>query len=153
MAEAAARYLPAGAAALVALGALMALTTSINATMLVPSRVAIMLAGGYAQSENKNLIDLAFGMVAYTYGPLLGVLLAAILPGRRNIKGLFAGVIASVLMVTWLRPELGQLLDAIGLGGLAERIAGTQPAIAFPWFYPINAAITLAGACIPWGRK
>jgi amino acid transporter len=44
MAEAAAQYLPAGGAALVALGALMAITTSINATMLVPSRVAIMLA-------------------------------------------------------------------------------------------------------------
>jgi Na+/proline symporter len=120
---------------------------------LILSGVAIMLAGGYAQSENKNLIDLAFGMVAYTYGPLLGVLLAAIIPGRRNIKGLFAGVIASVLMVAWLRPELGQLLQAVGLGELAEWIAGTQPAIAFPWFYPLNAAITLAGAFIPRGRK
>jgi amino acid transporter len=45
MAEAGARYLPVGAAALVALGAIMAITTSVNATMLVPSRIAIMLAG------------------------------------------------------------------------------------------------------------
>ncbi|HVS30087.1 MAG TPA: APC family permease [Thermoanaerobaculia bacterium] len=45
MAEAAARYLPAGAAGLVTLGALMAITTSLNATMLVPSRIAIVLAG------------------------------------------------------------------------------------------------------------
>jgi amino acid transporter len=45
MAEAAARYLPAGAAVLVTLGALMAITTSLNATMLVPSRIAIVLAG------------------------------------------------------------------------------------------------------------
>ena len=44
MADAGALYLPAGAAALVTLGALMALSTSVNATMLVPSRVAIMLA-------------------------------------------------------------------------------------------------------------
>jgi amino acid transporter len=44
MAEAAARYLPVGATALVTIGALMALSTSVNATMLVPSRVAIMLA-------------------------------------------------------------------------------------------------------------
>jgi APA family basic amino acid/polyamine antiporter len=44
MAEVAARYLPMGGAALVTLGAVMALTTSVNATMLVPSRVAIMLA-------------------------------------------------------------------------------------------------------------
>jgi basic amino acid/polyamine antiporter, APA family len=44
MADAAAQYLPMGAAALVTLGAIMALTTSLNATMLVPSRVAIVLA-------------------------------------------------------------------------------------------------------------
>ena len=44
MAEAAAQYLPFGAAVLVTIGAIMALTTSLNATMLVPSRVAIMLA-------------------------------------------------------------------------------------------------------------
>ena len=44
MADAAARYLPFGAAMLVTVGAIMAITTSLNATMLVPSRVAIMLA-------------------------------------------------------------------------------------------------------------
>ena len=44
MATAAAVYLPVGAAWLVGLGALMALTTSVNATMLVPSRLALMLA-------------------------------------------------------------------------------------------------------------
>ncbi len=44
MADAAARYLPAGAAAIVALGAIMAVATSLNATMLVPSRVAVMLS-------------------------------------------------------------------------------------------------------------
>ena len=44
MAEAASVYLPVGAAWFVGLGALMALTTSVNATMLVPSRLALMLA-------------------------------------------------------------------------------------------------------------
>jgi len=44
MADAAAGYLPIGAAALVTIGAIMALLTSVNATMLVPSRVAIVLA-------------------------------------------------------------------------------------------------------------
>ena len=44
MSEAAAVYLPVGAAWFVGLGALMALTTSVNATMLVPSRLALMLA-------------------------------------------------------------------------------------------------------------
>src|SRR2546423_3875731 len=45
MADAAARYLPFGAAVLVAVGAVMAITTSPNATMLRPSRVRILPAG------------------------------------------------------------------------------------------------------------
>ncbi|HEY8131067.1 MAG TPA: amino acid permease [Thermoanaerobaculia bacterium] len=44
MTAVASQYLPAGGAVLITLGALMAITTSLNATMLVPSRVAIMLA-------------------------------------------------------------------------------------------------------------
>jgi amino acid transporter len=45
MTEVASVYLPGGAAAFVTLGALMAITTSLNATMLVPSRLAVVLAG------------------------------------------------------------------------------------------------------------
>lgn len=44
MADAAALYLPMGAAALVTIGAIMAVTTSLNGTFIVPSRVGIMLA-------------------------------------------------------------------------------------------------------------
>ncbi|HEY6843283.1 MAG TPA: amino acid permease, partial [Thermoanaerobaculia bacterium] len=45
MTAVAARYLPRGSEQIITIGALMAITTSINATMIVPSRVAIMLAG------------------------------------------------------------------------------------------------------------
>src|SRR2546423_2838367 len=44
MAEVASVYLPAGAAWFVTFGAIMAITTSLNATMIVPSRLAIILA-------------------------------------------------------------------------------------------------------------
>jgi len=44
MAEVASVYLPAGAALFVTFGAIMAVTTSVNSTMLVPSRLAIILA-------------------------------------------------------------------------------------------------------------
>lgn len=117
------------------------------------SAFAILLAGGYARSDNKNLIDLAFGMVAYTYGPLLGVLLAAILPGKRSLHGLYAGVLASILLVAWIRPELGQLLEALGFGELADSLRDSRPQLAFPWFYPVNAAITFLGSCLPLGRQ
>jgi amino acid efflux transporter len=44
MAEVAAVYLPVGAALFVTFGAIMAVATSVNSTMLVPSRLAIILA-------------------------------------------------------------------------------------------------------------
>lgn len=116
------------------------------------SAVAILLSGGYAQSDNKNLIDLAFGMVAYTYGPLLGVLLASILPGRRNLYGLYFGVVVSILIVAWIRPELGQILSACGIDNLTKILSDARPDIAFPWFYPVNGAITFLAACLPKWR-
>jgi amino acid transporter len=45
MAEVAAVYLPAGAAGFVTFGAIMAIMTALNGTMLVPSRLALMFAG------------------------------------------------------------------------------------------------------------
>ena len=44
MTTVASQYLPRGAEVLITIGALMAITTSLNGTMLVPSRVAIVLA-------------------------------------------------------------------------------------------------------------
>jgi amino acid transporter len=43
MTTVASQYLPSGAEVLITIGALMAITTSLNGTMLVPSRVAIVL--------------------------------------------------------------------------------------------------------------
>jgi hypothetical protein len=91
-------------------------------------------------------------MVAYTYGPLLGILLAAILPGRRSLNGLLVGVAISVLIVAWVRPELRQLLNSLGAVDIASALLNSRPQIADPWFYPINVAITLLGALLPLGR-
>jgi basic amino acid/polyamine antiporter, APA family len=69
MADAGAMYLPIGAAAMVTLGAIMAVTTSLNATMLVPSRVAIMLA-------EDGLVPRWVGRVSERTGtPILGLTL------------------------------------------------------------------------------
>lgn len=136
-------------------GAAMVLRSRIMvvAWAVVLTGFAILLAGGYTRNDDKNLIDLAFGMVAYTYGPLLGILLAAIIPGRRSLRGILAGTAASVLLVAWVRPELGQVLEAAGLHELARVIRESRPQIAFPWFYPLNAAITFIGACLPCGNE
>ena len=73
MVDVAAVYLPVGAAWFVGLGAVMALTTSVNATMLVPSRLAIMVSrdclaprwlGSIARRTGTPVIGLTLTLVA-----------------------------------------------------------------------------------------
>ncbi|BCX50272.1 transporter [Haloferula helveola] len=111
---------------------------------------AVWMAASRKDAEDKNLIDLAFGMVAYTYGPLLGILLAAILQGRRSFIGIVIGVVLSMALVAWVRPELPRLLEALQIS--PEALVQSRPQIAFPWFYPINAILTLACSMLPIGR-
>jgi len=68
----ASRYLPHGAEVIITIGALMAITTSINATMIVPSRVAIMLA-------EDRLAPRWLGSVSPRTGtPILGLTITAV---------------------------------------------------------------------------
>ncbi|HEU4386821.1 MAG TPA: APC family permease [Blastocatellia bacterium] len=69
MAEVAAVYLPVGAAGFVTFGAIMALTTSMNSTMLVPSRLGIILAGDRLAPDWLGRIS------AKTGTPVLGLTL------------------------------------------------------------------------------
>lgn len=94
-------------------------------------------------SPDSDLIGLAFGMVAYTFGPLLGVLLAAIfLRGRNVTPGLIVGSVLSVLFVTWFRDELLIGLELMELDGLAASVKASRPKLVSEWFFPINAALT-----------
>ena len=97
----------------------------------------------YKKNPDSDLIGLAFGMVAYTYGPLLGVLAAAILPLRVSTKGLILGTILSVLLVSWFRPELPLVLEAMGLSTWAQQVILLRPELTSEWFFPLNASITL----------
>ncbi|HET6374218.1 MAG TPA: APC family permease [Candidatus Polarisedimenticolia bacterium] len=67
MAEVAARYLPGGAAWFVNLGAIMAIATSLNSTMLVPSRLGVMLA------EDGLAPRWLGGILGVTGTPVLGL--------------------------------------------------------------------------------
>jgi APA family basic amino acid/polyamine antiporter len=115
MAEAAARYLPGGAAVLVTIGALMALTTSVNGTMLVPSRVAIVLAedrlaprwlGSVSSRTGTPIVGLTFTLA----GALLLLLTHQI--GLALNIAVFALVLlyllhsAALLLLPRLNPEL-----------------------------------------------
>ncbi|MFK7909042.1 MAG: hypothetical protein AB8F34_00410 [Akkermansiaceae bacterium] len=123
--------------------------------MVKISRIAVSIWGviltlasmglwvAYTSDPKNDLIGLAFGMVAYTYGPLLGVLLAAILPLRASTMGLIVGTCMSVLLVSWFRPELPLILNLCGLEGMELMVVESRPTLASEWFFPLNAILTL----------
>ncbi len=125
-----------------------------GAEMVRKSRIAVCLWGVvltvaglglwwiYSKNEDSDLIGLAFGMVAYTYGPLLGVLMAALLPWKSSTAGLIVGTVMSILLVAWFRPELMIVLDQLGMGGIGDSLKNSRPKLASEWFFPLNAAIT-----------
>ena len=128
--------------------------------LIVQSRFAVvgwgialilMAVGLQAVRGQINLLSLAFGMVAYTYGPMLAAFLLALSPLRRDIRGIVIGTIISVLLVLWARPDLYNILAALG-AITTEQAAAWRPKINFAWLYPITCLITLACG-IALGRK
>ncbi len=75
-----------------------------------------------------NLLSLAFGMVAYTYGPMLAAFLLTLSPLRRDIRGIIIGTAISILLVLWARPDLYNILAALG-AITTEEAAAWRPKI------------------------
>lgn len=148
MAEAGAIYLPVGAAALVTLGALMALSTSVNATMLVPSRVAIMLAedgvapkwiGQVSRRTGTPILGLTITLAA-----ALALLLTNQIPLALNIA-VFALVVLyflhslALLVLPRANPELfASVTVAIPLS--VQRVAAVLSMIAMATFIALQIA-------------
>lgn len=115
MTSAAARYLPFGSAWIVTLGAVMALTTSLNATMLVPSRVAIMLAEDGLAPRWLGAISPRTGTPVIGLTITLGAALILLVSGAISLAlniAVFALVILyflhsfALLLLPRLNPEL-----------------------------------------------
>ena len=115
MADAAARYLPMGAAAMVTLGAIMAVATSLNATMLVPSRVAIMLSEDGLAPRWVGRVSGRTGTPIIGLTITLAVALALLISGRISVAlniAVFALVVLyflhslAFLLLPRLNPEL-----------------------------------------------
>jgi APA family basic amino acid/polyamine antiporter len=107
MAEAASQYLPFGAAALVTVGAIMAIATSLNATMLVPSRVAIMLA------EDGVAPPLIGRVSARTGTPIVGLtitLVAALILLLSGEISLALNIAVFALVILYLLHSIALLL-------------------------------------------
>jgi solute:Na+ symporter, SSS family len=110
-----------------------------------------------------NVVVLAFGMVSYTTGPMLGMFLAAIFTPKVQVKGLALGFALSFTLVAYLRPDIYQVLlnfdlitkqQAIDWSGLHE-VAGTlKPMINTAWAWPVTVFITWGTAlCFPRKTK
>jgi amino acid transporter len=115
MADAAASYLPGGAAAIVTLGAIMAVATSLNATMLVPSRVAIMLSEDGLAPRWVGWVSARTGTPILGLTVTLAVALALLISGRVSVAlniAVFALVVLyflhslAFLLLPRLNPEL-----------------------------------------------
>ena len=109
-----------------------------------------------------NVVNLAFGMVSYTAGPLLGMFLAAIFPWRHSsLRGLTIGFIISFITVLYFRTDLYIVMinfDVITPAKAASfhgvRLAengGVEAWLNHAWLWPVTTAITL-GCGILFGR-
>jgi amino acid transporter len=115
MTAAASRYLPFAAAWIVTLGAIMAITTSLNATMLVPSRIAVMLSEDGLAPRWMGAIDPRTGTPVIGLTLTLAGALVLLLSGKVSLAlniAVFALVVLyflhsiALLMLPRLNPML-----------------------------------------------
>jgi APA family basic amino acid/polyamine antiporter len=124
MAEVGARYLPIGAAWFVTFGAVMALSTSVNATMLVPSRIGVMLA-------EDGLAPRWIGTIAPATGtPVNGLtvtLVAALLLLASGRVSLALNIAVFALVVLYFLHSIALLYLPIGNRELYESVTLPMP--------------------------
>ncbi|MEO0417168.1 MAG: hypothetical protein AAF226_19705, partial [Verrucomicrobiota bacterium] len=106
------------------------------------------------EQTDITFLPLAFGMTAYTVGPLLGMFLVALWrPGRGSIIGLVIGAVISMTLVALVRTDIWVLIMNDGLaeslaslpsfelsGEIGER--SIKPRITSEWMWPITTIIT-----------
>lgn len=110
---------------------------------------AVALAAAYGENEDdRDLIGLAFRMLSYTYGPILGILVLALF--KKRLPSTFGGVLLGTLITIGLAaiflPDLYAFLGLVGIdaSGFREKL----PQFAFVWFYPFGALITVGTAVL-----
>ena len=137
MAEVASVYLPGGAAAFVTFGAIMALTTSMNSTLLVPSRLGIILARDGLAPDWLGVIN------AKTGTPIRGLTLTAGASAFLLISGqvsLTLNIAVFALVMLYGIHSLIFLLLPLRNRSLLEQITITIPR----WVQRFSAAISVA---------
>lgn len=93
-----------------------------------------------AVREGTNLVSLAFGMVSYTYGPLLGILLLALSPWKPRKWGLWLGLGLSIALTLYVRPDLYRVLELAGMT-TKDAAEAFRPDLIYAWMYPVTCGI------------
>ena len=106
-----------------------------------------------------NVVVLAFGMISYTTGPMLGMFFASLLTPKASVKGLAVGFAISFLLVATLRPDFYQIMlnykiisfeTAIKWSFLKDADGKLGIILNTVWAWPITVFITWAcGILIP----
>jgi SSS family transporter len=110
-----------------------------------------------AIEKYPGLLDLALAMAGYTYGSMLGILLLALLPVRRDARGLIWSVPISVLLVfalNWQEHAWARGLVTVGaalLLGLGVAHLAREP-LKIAWVLA-GLALLLAVAWCPLGVR
>ncbi len=102
--------------------------------------------------EGIPILPLAFGMTSYTVGPLLGIMVCAVLK-RGNITSLAWGSAVSFVLVALIRADLWVLLGKAGVplewlgvlhtfdaAALGEGVL--RPLWCYAWAWPVTALVT-----------
>jgi solute:Na+ symporter, SSS family len=131
--------------------------------LLRHSRIAVVIWGFFLAAAavllyaiktygNLDILSLAFGMVAYTYGPMLGIFFLALARVPLRIEGLWLGVGLSLLLTAAIRPDFYVLLKSMGLLD-AETMKNARPAISFVWLYPVTCLLTVTCGALSGGWR
>jgi SSS family transporter len=102
--------------------------------------LALCALGLESMREGTNLVSLAFGMVSYTYGPLLGVLLLALSPWKPRMWGLWLGFGLSVAVTLYVRPDAYWVAEKV-VGVSPEVMRGFRPDLIYAWLYPLTCGV------------
>lgn len=87
------------------------------------------------QKSGLNLVDFATGVMCFAYAGMVGVFLVAIFTDRGNKTSVIAALIAGALTVLLLQPYI--------LGPLSQILFGRTIFIAWSWWCPIGAIVSL----------
>jgi len=109
-------------------------------------------------SKDIPIIPLAFGMTAYTMGPMLGFFFAA-LYGKASFRGLLVGAVISLVLTVFVRTDVWGFFSGEHWAGLRQSLASLptymleegklKPTLNFVWMWPLSTVITLVCGILP----